>query len=151
MEWFHSTEAEKQEKPQDSLASSLEIQSAFAEQRDYLNWISLLITGDQVLAGQAVINASGLSASYSSVFRDWLAGWTKSATVRAAVREVRDLIFASASSYTNRSCENADCEVLSERPDQVASACRSTRHHCCARPTGPLRIGAAGNTTFLDR
>jgi hypothetical protein len=114
MEWFHSTEAEKQERPQDSLASSLEVQSAFAEQRDYLNWISLLITGDQVLAGQAVINASGLSTSYSSVFRDWLAGWTKSATVRAAVREVRDLIFASASSYTNRPCENADCEVLSD-------------------------------------
>ena len=113
MEWFHSTEGDKQERPQDSLASSYEIQSAFAEQRDYLHWIALLITGDQVLADHAVINASGLSASYSSVFRDWLVGWTKSATVRAAVREVRDLISASASCYTNSSCENANCDVFS--------------------------------------
>jgi DNA-directed RNA polymerase specialized sigma24 family protein len=119
MEWFHSTEGNKQERPQDSLASSHAIQSAFADQRDYLNWIALLITGDQVLADQAVINASGLSASYSSVFRDWLAGWTKSATVRAAVREVRDLISASASCYTDSSCENADCDVFSN--GQIAS------------------------------
>jgi DNA-directed RNA polymerase specialized sigma24 family protein len=119
MEWFHSTEGDKRERPQDSLASSHEIQSAFAEQRDYLNWIALLITGDEVLADQAVINASGLSASDSSVFRDWLAGWTKSATVRAAVREVRDLISASASCYTNPSCENADSDVFSN--GQIAS------------------------------
>jgi DNA-directed RNA polymerase specialized sigma24 family protein len=119
MEWFHSTEGDKQERAQNSLASSHEIQAAFAEQRDYLNWIALLITGDQVLAGQAVISAGGLSASYSSVFRDWLAGWTKSATVRAAVREVRDLISASASCYTTSSCENADCDVFSN--SQIAS------------------------------
>ena len=113
MEWFHSTEGDKQERPHESLASSHEIQSAFAEQRDYLNWIALLITGDQVLAGQAVINASGLAAGYSTVFRDWLAGWTTSATVRAAVREVRGLIYASASCYTNSSCEKADYDVFS--------------------------------------
>ena len=77
MEWFHSTERDKQKRPQDSLASSHEIQSAFVEQRDYLHWIALLITGDHALADQAVINASDLSASYSSVFRDWLIGWTK--------------------------------------------------------------------------
>ena len=119
MEWFHSTEGDKQERPQDSLASSHEIQSAFAEQRDYLNWIALLITGNQVLADQAVINAEGLSASHSSAFRDWLAGWTQSLTVRAAVREVRDLISASASCYTDSSCENADCDVFSN--GQIAS------------------------------
>jgi hypothetical protein len=119
MEWFHSTEGDKQERPQDRLASSDEIQSAFAVQRDYLNWIALLITGDQGLANQAVINAEGLSASHSSAFRDWLAGWTKSATVRAAVREVRDLISASASCYTNSSCENNDSDVFSD--GQIAS------------------------------
>jgi DNA-directed RNA polymerase specialized sigma24 family protein len=119
MEWFHSTEGDKRERSQDSLASSREIQSAFAEQRDHLNWIALLITGDPVLADQAVINASGLSASYSSAFRDWLAEWTTSATVRTAVREVRDLISASASRYTNPSCENADCDVFSN--GQIAS------------------------------
>jgi DNA-directed RNA polymerase specialized sigma24 family protein len=119
MEWFHSTERDNQERPQNSLASSHEIKSAFAEQRHYLNWVALLITGDHVLAGQAVVNASDLSASGSSVFRDWLIGWTKSVTVRAAVREVRDLISASASRYTDSSCEHPDNDVLSD--DQIAS------------------------------
>jgi DNA-directed RNA polymerase specialized sigma24 family protein len=119
MEWFHLIEEDKRERSHDSLASSREIQSAFAQQRDDLKWIALLITGDQVLADQAVISASGLSTSYSTAFRDWLAGWTKSATVRTAVREVRDLIYASASCYTNSSCENPGCDVFSNR--QIAS------------------------------
>ncbi len=119
MEWFHSTEPDKQERSQDGLASSHEIQSAFVEQRDYLNWIALLITGDHALADQAVINATDLSAGYNSVFRDWLIGWTNTATARAAVREVRDLIFASASRYSDSSCAHADYDVLSD--DQVAS------------------------------
>ncbi len=119
MEWFHSIERGNQEQPQGSLASNHEIKSAFIEQRDYLNWVALLITGDHALADQAVINASDLSKSSSSVFRDWLIGWTKSATVRAAVREVRDLISASASRYTDSSCEHPDHDVLSD--DQIAS------------------------------
>jgi DNA-directed RNA polymerase specialized sigma24 family protein len=118
MEWFHWTERDKQKRPQDNLASRHEIESAFDEQRDYLDWIALLITGDQALAGQAVINASDLSASSSSVFRDWLIGWTKSATVRAAVREVRDFISASANRYTDSPCGHPDCDVLSD--NQIA-------------------------------
>jgi DNA-directed RNA polymerase specialized sigma24 family protein len=119
MEWFHSSELNKQERPQGSLASSHEIRSAFVEQGDYLNWMALIITGDHALADRAVINASDLSASYSSVFRDWLMGWTNTATVRAAVREVRDLISASASRYIDSSCEHPDNDVLSD--DQIAS------------------------------
>jgi hypothetical protein len=119
MEWFHSSELNKQERPQGSLASSHEIRSAFVEQGDYLNWIALIITGDHALADRAVINASDLSASYSSVFRDWLMGWTNTATVRAAVREVRDLISASASRYIDSSCEHSDNDVLSD--GQIAS------------------------------
>jgi hypothetical protein len=119
MQWFHSTERDNQEQPHDSHASSHEIKSAFVEQRDYLNWVALLITGDHALAGQAVMNACDLAESSSSVFRDWLIGWTKSGTVRAAVREVRDLIFVSASRYTDSSCEHSDHDVLSD--DQIAS------------------------------
>jgi len=119
MERFHSPERDNQEQHVDSLASSHEIQSAFVEQRDYLNWVALLITGDQALAGQAVINASDLSASSSSVFRDWLIGWAKYATVRAAAREVRDLISASAGHYVDSSSEHCDDDVLSD--DQIMS------------------------------
>jgi DNA-directed RNA polymerase specialized sigma24 family protein len=121
MEWFHSTELEQRERPKKGLASSHEIQSAFTEQRDYLYWIALLITGDSALAELAVVNASALSANYSSVFRDWLIGWAKYATVRAAVREVRDLIIASAGHYAGHyadsSSEHSDDDVLSD--DQI--------------------------------
>jgi DNA-directed RNA polymerase specialized sigma24 family protein len=119
MEWFHSTEREHPERPKGGLASSHEIQSAFAEQRDYLHWIALLITGDDALADLAVVNASALSANYSSVFRDWLIGWAKYATVRAAVREVRDLISTSAGHYVDSSSEHSDDEVPSD--DQIMS------------------------------
>jgi DNA-directed RNA polymerase specialized sigma24 family protein len=116
MEWFYSTER-GQQRPNGGLASSHEIQSAFDEQREYLYWIALLITGDDALADLAVVNASALSANYSSVFRDWLNGWAKYATVRAAVREVRDLISASASQYVDSSSEHSDDDVLSD--DQI--------------------------------
>ena len=119
MEWFHLTEREQTERTKRGLASRHEIQSAFAEQRDYLYWIALLITGDDALADLAVVNASALSANYSSVFRDWLIGWAPYATVRAAVREVRDLISASASHYVDSSCEHCDDDVLSD--DQIMS------------------------------
>jgi DNA-directed RNA polymerase specialized sigma24 family protein len=119
MEWFHSSERKQLDRPKGSRASSHEIQSVFAEQRNYLYWIALLITGDDALADLAVVNASALSANYSGLFRDWLIGWAKYATVRAAVREVRDLISASASRYVDSSSEHADDDVLSE--DQIMS------------------------------
>jgi DNA-directed RNA polymerase specialized sigma24 family protein len=116
MEWSYSTELEQPERPKKGLASSHEIQSAFADQRDYLYWIAPLITGDSALAELAVVNASALSANYSSVFRDWLIGWAKYATARAAVREVHDVI-ASASHYADSSSEHSDDDVLSD--DQI--------------------------------
>jgi DNA-directed RNA polymerase specialized sigma24 family protein len=119
MEWFHSNERKQLDRPKGGRASSHEIQSAFAEQRNSLYWIALLITGDDALADLAVVNASALSANYSSVFRDWLIGWAKYATVRAAVREVRDLISASASYYVDSSSEHSDDDVLSD--DQILS------------------------------
>jgi DNA-directed RNA polymerase specialized sigma24 family protein len=119
MEWSHSTEQDKQERPQGSLASNQEMQAAFIGQRDYLKWIALIITGDPALADRAVISASDLPVTYSSVFRDWLMGWTNTATVRAAVREVRALISASASCYTDSACEHFDDDLLSD--DQIAS------------------------------
>ena len=118
MEWFHSTEREQQ-RPNGGIASSHEIQSAFAKQRDYLYWIALLITGDEALADLAVVNAAALSANYSSVFRDWLIGWATYATVRAAVREVRDLVSTSASHFAESFSERCDGDVLSD--DQIMS------------------------------
>jgi hypothetical protein len=119
MEWLHSNEREQEEQPEDNFASSHEIASSFTAQRDYLYWIALLVTGDDAFADRAVVNASDLSANRNGVFRDWLLGWARYATVRAAVREVRDHISASASRYADSSCEESSCDVLSD--DQIAS------------------------------
>ena len=95
MKRSHSTERERQERPHnndnDSLASSVvssvvsshEIKSVFAEQREYLYWTSLVITGDDAIAEQAMVNASDLSAHWSGVFRDWVLGWANHVTVQA--------------------------------------------------------------------
>jgi DNA-directed RNA polymerase specialized sigma24 family protein len=135
MKRSHSTERERQERPHnndnDSLVSSVvssvvsshEIKSVFAEQREYLYWTSLVITGDDAIAEQAVVNASDLSAHWSGVFRDWVLGWANHVTVQAAVRAVHDVISASAKRYADSSCETSDYDVLSEvlSNDQIAS------------------------------
>jgi DNA-directed RNA polymerase specialized sigma24 family protein len=133
----HSTERERKERPYDndslssnlasSLVSSHEIESVFAEQRDYLYWTSLVITGDEAIAEQAMVNASELSAHWSGVFRDWVIGWANHVTLRAAVRAVHDLISASAKRYADSSPEASDNDVLYEvrsevlADDQIAS------------------------------
>jgi DNA-directed RNA polymerase specialized sigma24 family protein len=122
MTWFHSRSREQQERPLGRLASSQEIQTAFTEQRDYLCWIALLITGDKAVAEQAVVDGSKLSEFRSGVFRDWLFVWANHATMRTAVRAVRDLIFAAASRYAGASSDYAGHEVLSD--DEI----RSLRH-----------------------
>jgi DNA-directed RNA polymerase specialized sigma24 family protein len=127
MKCSHSTERERQEPFRDSLASSLasnhEIKSVFAEQRDYLYWISLVITGDDAIAEQALLNANELSASWSGVFRDWLIEWANHVTVRAAARAVHDLISESAKRYAGSSRETSDYDVPSDvlSGDQIAS------------------------------
>jgi hypothetical protein len=125
----HSNERERQERPDNngslgsSLVSSQEIKSILAEQRDYLYWTSLVITGDDAIAKQAMVNTSDLSASWSGVFRDWVIGWASHVIVRAAVRAIHDLISASAKRYSGSSREASGYDVLSEvlPNDQIVS------------------------------
>src|SRR6266404_7454567 len=123
----HSTERERQERPYNngglgsSLVSSQEIKSILAGQRDYLYWTSLVITGDDAIAKQAMVNASDLSACWNGVFRDWVIGWASHVTVRAAVRAVHDLISASAKCYAGSSPEASDNDVLYEVRSEVLS------------------------------
>ena len=71
--------------PEDRLVSSEEIQSAFTEQRDFLYWVTLLITGDKTAPEQAVVDGCKLSGFRGGVFRDWLIVWANHATMRTAV------------------------------------------------------------------
>jgi len=139
MKCLHSTERERQEPFRDSLASNQEIKSVFAEQRDYLYWISLVITGDDAIAEQAILNANELSASWSGVFRDWLIEWANHVTVRAAVRAVHDLISASAKRYAGSSRETSDYDV----PSDVLSVVLSNDQIASLRQVDPRDIVAA--------
>ena len=141
----HSTEREGQERPYNngslgsSLVSSQEIKSVFAEQRDYLYWTSLVITGDDAMAEQAMANASDLSAHWSGVFRDWVIGWANHVTVRAAVRAVHDLISQSAKRYSGSSCETPD----HDDPSEVLSVVLSSDQIVSLRRVDPRDIVAA--------
>ncbi len=139
----HSTERERQERRRDSLGSSLvssqEIKSILAEQRDYLYWTSLVITGDDAIAKQAMVNASDLSASWNGVFRDWVIGWANHVTVRAAVRAVHDLISQSAKRYSGSSCETPD----HDDPSEVLSVVLSSDQIVSLRRVDPRDIVAA--------
>ena len=140
-----STERERQERSYDkgslgsSLGSSQEIKSILAEQRDYLYWTSLAITGDDAIAKQSMVNASDLSASWSGVFRDWVIGWASHVTVRAAVRAIRDLISESAKRYAGSSCETSD----HDDPSEVLSVVLSNDQIVSLRSVDPRDIVAA--------
>ena len=148
MKCSQSTERERKERSYDngslgsSLGSSLvsghEIKSILAEQRDYLYWTSLVITGDDAIAKQAMVNASDLSASWSGVFRDWVIGWASHVTVRAAVRAVHDLISASAKRYSGSSCETPD----HDDPSEVLSVVLSSDQIVSLRRVDPRDIVA---------
>ena len=149
MKCSHTTERERQERPDHNdsldsgLVSSQEIKSILAEQRDYLYWTSLVITGDDAIAQQAMVNASDLSASWSGVFRDWVIGWANHVTVRAAVRAVHDLISASAKRYADSSAEASDNDVLYEVRSEVLSEVLSDDQIASLRRVDPRDIVAA--------
>ena len=144
-----STERERQERSYDkgslgsslgsSLVSSQEIKSILAEQRDYLYWTSLAITGDDAIAKQSMVNASDLSASWSGVFRDWVIGWASHVTARAAVRAVHDLISESAKRYAGSSCETSD----HDDPSEVLSVVLSNDQIVSLRRVDPRDVVAA--------
>jgi len=104
-----------------------------------LYWISLVITGDDTIAEQAILNANELSASWSGVFRDWLIEWANHVTVRAAVRAVHDLISASAKRYAGSSRETSDYDV----PSDVLSVVLSNDQIASLRQIDPRDIIAA--------
>ena len=102
-----------------------------------------MITGDDAIAEQAMVNASDLSAHWSGVFRDWVIGWANHVTVRAAVRAVHDLISASAKRYADSSAEASDNDVLYEVRSEVLSEVLSDDQIASLRRVDPRDIVAA--------
>lgn len=112
MHWFKSKE--KAAAQNSRFASASEIQSAFAEYKESLNWAALLITGDSKLASQSMVDASGLAQTNSYVFRDWLSRWANTATARAAVQIMRGSIQDAAENYAHWNCSHANHDPLAQ-------------------------------------
>lgn len=113
MGWHKTKNQEHEKQTKRRVASHSEIKATFKNERDYLFWIALLITGDAKAAKQSVANASALSLAGPGVLHDWLVRWVRSATVRFAVYAVRDLIAASKSRYADWNCPHGEHAVFS--------------------------------------
>ncbi len=113
MGWL-SIAVPKYEVKRDPIATAEDFRSVFETEHDHLEWIAMVITGDAALAQKCLVDACGLSANRAGVFRDWLATWSRSASARIAIREMRDAITASAAQYLNRTCDHANHPLLSQ-------------------------------------
>lgn len=119
MRWILSrTKSDEQATQKARFATGAEIKAAVERQRDFLYWISLLITGNEAAAEKSVVDASGLSSADGGVFADWLDRWASHATARSAVGHVRELIAASVRGYVGYSCPHSGHEFLAD--DQIA-------------------------------
>jgi hypothetical protein len=78
MSWFHSSTAAVDAR---DYASPAEIVACFQDQRNVLGGLALLVTGDQAMADQAVVQACEITLQGNSPFRDWLLEWAKGATI----------------------------------------------------------------------
>ena len=104
MSWFHSSAP-----PLDARthASPAEVVACFQDQRNVLGRLAFLITGDQIVAEQAVVQACGITLQGNSPFRDWLFEWAKAATIAAATSLKGDAIRACEATYKDRRCSHA--------------------------------------------
>lgn len=95
-------------------ASVAEIREQFESLNEELLWLAEVITGDAAVAADCVINATKLSESHSTIFRDWLAHWARNATIRASLDHVRARIaHVAEETYRDVRCPHGQHEVLS--------------------------------------
>ncbi len=113
MKWPQRNEGQKQ----DRFATDRELRSMFASERENLNWIALIITGDPILVEKAIVDANGLQRTATGVFVDWLEQWANSATARASANLVRDPIVRSAREYEMLDCEHLEHGTL--QPNEI--------------------------------
>ena len=117
MSWFHSsTEAVDAR----NYASPAEIVACFQDQRNVLGRLAFLITGDQAMADQAVVQACEITLQGNSPFRNWLLEWAKAATIAAATSLQGDAIRMCEGMYKDRRCPHV--EHLSQLDDERRAA-----------------------------
>src|ERR1700730_13104114 len=105
MSWFHSSTAAVDAR---NHASPAEIVACFQDQRNVLGSLALLITGDQSMADQAVVQACEITLQGNSPFRDWLLEWAKIATFASAISRRREAIRFCEAAYKDRRCPHVE-------------------------------------------
>jgi DNA-directed RNA polymerase specialized sigma24 family protein len=105
MSWFHSSTA-----PVDARnhASPAEVVACFQDHRNVLGRLAFLITGDQVTADQAVVQACEITLQGNSPFRDWLLEWAKAATIASAISDGTKAIRICEATYKDRRCPHVE-------------------------------------------
>jgi len=118
MSWFHSSTP-----PVDARnhASPAEVVACFQNQRDVLGRLAFLITGDQAMADQALVQACKITLQGNSPFRDWLLEWAKVATIAAATSLQGDEIRVCEATYKDRRCPHVE-HLLQGDADQRAAS-----------------------------
>ena len=119
MSWFHSSTAAAVVAR--NYASPAEIVGCFQDQRNVLNRLALLITGDQATADQAVVHACKITLQGNSPFRDWLLEWTKAATIASAISHGMEAIRICEATYTDRRCQHAEHLSQGDAEERAAS------------------------------
>lgn len=114
MLWFRRNDAPNVFAGDPRFASTVEIRDVFESQREQLLWLAEVITGDPKLAAQCVIDASKITETSSTIFRDWLAKWARNATVRSSLAHMHAQISHTAEAgYEGVPCPPEGHDVLS--------------------------------------
>lgn len=105
MSWFHSSAHRVDAR---NHASPDEVVACFQEHKNVLGKLAYLITGDQLAADQAVLQAREITLQGNSPFRDWLLEWAKVATIAHAISLRTDVIRICEARYKDRPCSHAE-------------------------------------------
>jgi|SRR5580700_778914 hypothetical protein len=118
MSWFHSNTV-----PVDGRnhASPPEIVACFQDQRSVLGRLAFLITGDQPMTDQAVVQACEITLQGNSPFRDWLLEWAKAATIVSAISHGTEAIRICEAVYTYRRCPHVEHLSQGDAEERAAS------------------------------
>jgi hypothetical protein len=118
MSWFYLSTAAVDAR---SYASPAEIVACFQDQRNVLGGLALLITGDQSIADQAVVQACETTLHGNSPFSYWLLEWAKIATIASAISHRTEAIRICEAAYKDRRCPHVEHLSQGDAEDRAPS------------------------------
>lgn len=94
-------------------SSAAEIAACFQNEKSLLLRLAYLITADQAIAEESVVNACEITLRGHGPFRNWLLEWAKVATITTAIARRAEAI---------RACERAYNEQRGTEADRMAQS-----------------------------